>query len=550
MVRESPDQQTSLQSEQSPSLRRNSESPDLSEQFHGQATNLTAPLVPYLKALMIVVSFTGIAHIMSNAFDLANVVMIYLLGVVIVAGRYSRGPAILASVLSVAAFDFFFVPPQWTFAVSDTQYLVTFAVMLGVALFISTLTVRIRQQAESAILREARTAALYSMSRELASTAIDKDSIIENGLRHIKETFDCDACLFLVTPSNDLVAEKQAQDSELQFDIGIAAWVHEYRQSAGLGMTTLPGVTALYIPIIGAERPIGVLAVRPSRFDRFASPDQLKLLDAFGNQMALACERALLSEENERSRLQVKTEQLRNSLLSSISHDLRTPLATITGAASSIINATERLDVSTCRDLVIEIHDESRRLNRLVSNLLDMTKLQSGSLRINKELHPLEEIVGAALSCLEERLLQHKIKTSLPPDLPFVVADGILIQQLLVNLIENAVKYTPEGSNIEISAKVADDMVLVTIADNGPGIPNELKEKIFEPFFRAQSGQKQSSAGEGLGLAICTGIMEAHGGRLTVSNSPAGGAAFSFSLPGKLSDKEVFIAAEESLKES
>lgn len=497
---------------------------------------------------MVVLLFTGVAHLMSGAFDLANVAMVYLLGVVIVAARYSRGPAILASILSVAAFDFFFVPPRWTFAVSDTQYLVTFAVMLGIALFISTLTVRIRQQAENAIIREARTAALYAMSRELASTAIDRSSIIENGLRHIKETFDCDACLYLSSPSNELVAENQVLASETKFDPGVAAWVHKYKHPAGLGMTTLPGVTALYIPILGAERPIGVLAVRPERINRFASPDQLRLLDAFGNQMALACERALLSEENEKARLQVKTEQLRNSLLSSISHDIRTPLATITGAASSIINGTERLDIHTCRALVNEIHDESIRLNRLVSNLLDMTKLQSGNLQIKKELHPLEEIVGAALSGLEERLHQHRVKTAIPPELPFVEVDAILIQQLLVNLIENAVKYTPSGSTIEISAKVSDETVVVSVADNGPGIPPELREKVFEPFFRSPSGLK-ASAGEGLGLAICAGIMEAHGGHIEVSDSPAGGATFTFSLAGKIAEVDLHIDDADSSKE-
>lgn len=481
----------------------------------------------YLKALLTVLIFTGIAQLMSNSFELSNVVMTYLLGVVIVAGCYGRGPAIVSSILSVAAFDFFFVPPRLTFAVSDTQYLVTFAVMLVVAIVISTLTARIRQQAETAMIREQRTSALYSLSKELACN-LDEQSIIATGLRHIRAVFDCEAELFLAGKDGTLQACTTPQ-AAFPFDSGVALWVHENRCAAGLGTNTLPGMAALYVPIVGARQPLGVIAVCPNRKSRFASPEQQKLLEAFGNQMALAFERALLSAENELSRLQVKTEQLRNSLLSSVSHDLRTPLATITGAASSILGATDRMNLETCRAMVDEIYHESIRLNRLVANLLDMTKLQSANLEIKKQLHPLEEIVGASLSCMEDRLSKHQIKTGIPTDLPFIRVDAILIQQLLVNLIENAVKYTPDGSIIEISATSSGNHVTVFVADNGPGIPEALHKKVFEMFFREPHN---SVSGTGLGLAICAGIMEAHGGSIKLENRQGGGSVFSFILEG------------------
>src|SRR5262249_24590188 len=387
-------------------------------------------------------------------FQLTNVVMAYLLGVVIVATRYGRGPSILASILSVAAFDFFFVPPQLTFAVSDTQYLITFLVMLIVALVISTLTVRVRQQAETARVRETRTSAIYSLSRELAST-LDITNLISIGLRHIGEVFDSQLALFLTQDGGKLsiCAQGEGRHQLSALDIGVAGWVEQNRQPAGLGTETLPGAQALYLPLVGAEKMIGVLAVRPSQIDRFASPEQFHLLETFASQFASACERARLSEEAERVRLQIKSEQLRSSLLSSVSHDLRTPLATITGAASSIIEGSRRMDLEKCKQLAHEVYDESVRLNRLVSNLLDMTKLQSGTLNLVKELHPVDEIIGAALSWMETKLVHHIVTTRVPSDLPLVWADAILIQQVLVNLIENAVKYTPAGSTIEISAE-------------------------------------------------------------------------------------------------
>lgn len=483
----------------------------------------------YVQAVLIIVVFTIIAKFMCPVFELSNVVMFYLLGVILVAARFGRGPSILASVLSVATFDFFCVPPYLTFAVSDTQYVITFGVMLVVALIISTLTVTIKQQAETARLREIRTAALYSMSRDLSST-MEMDSLLSTGLRHISAVFDCQTAVFLAGSKGKLnLAAKGEGDHGLRsIELGVATWVHQNKQAAGLGTNTLPGHGELYVPMLGAEKNLGVLAVKPQEEGRFLAPDQFRLLETFVNQIALACERTILAEENAQARVQVKTEQLRNSLLSSVSHDLRTPLATISGAASSILEGSQSLDIRTCKLMVSEIYDESMRLNRLVSNLLDMTKLESGSLKLKYELYPVDEIVGAAISCMEDRLGNHPIDTQIPDDLPFVQVDATLIQQVLVNLIENAVKYSPEHSRISISAERNNGDVVVSVADQGPGIKPELKEKIFEKFYREQTN---NTSGAGLGLAICSGITEAHSSRIWVEDNSENGSTFKFTLP-------------------
>ncbi len=480
----------------------------------------------YLWASLIIGICTAIAALMSGHFELSNVIMIYMLGVVIVATQFGRGPAALASIISVACFDFFFVPPRYTFAVSDTQYLVTFTVMLIVALVISTLTARIRQQAQSARLREGRTAALYSMSRELSST-IKLDDLVDIGLKHTAETFVSKVALLLPDFGGTLHVQSP-QSSTLEVDQGVAIWTFKNKQPAGLNTNTLPGANALYVPLLGPTRVIGVLAIKPADTDRFMAPEQLHLLETFANQLAIAIERAQLADENELAMLQVKAEQLRNSLLSSVSHDLRTPLATITGAASSIVEGSVDITVSACKEMAQEIVQESERLNHLVGNLLDMTKVQSGNLRVTKEWCPMDEIFGAALSYLDDRLQQRPVRVIISDNLTSVPVDSTLIQQVLVNLIENALKYTPADSEIVLRASAQDQFAQIEVADRGEGIPVENHERIFEKFFREDHSDKP---GVGLGLAICSGIVEAHGGKIWMQNRPGGGAVFKFTLP-------------------
>jgi two-component system sensor histidine kinase KdpD len=487
---------------------------------------------PYGAAATAVAIATAIAWVMHPRFALSNLIMVYLLGVIVVATRYGRGPSLLASLLSVAAFDFFFVPPYFTFAVSDTQYVVTFAVMLVVALVISTLAVRIRAQAESARERERRMAALYAMSRELAGTR-GVDRLEEVAVRHIAEVFGAEGVV-LLPQADGRVAPDPAGAARFPMDaseLAVSQWVHEHGQIAGQGTDTLPGASGLYLPLIGSRGTVGVLGLRPGDPRALRTPEQLHQLEAFAGQTALAIERARLAEEAERAQVRAETERLRNSLLSSVSHDLRTPLASITGAASTLLEGESRLDAGTRRDLLEALHEEADRLNRLVQNLLEMTRLESGALQLQSEWHSVEEVVGAALGRFGKALARRPVTTRVPADLPLVPMDDVLIEQVLINLVDNVLKYTPAGSPLEISAEDTGAAVLIEVADRGPGLPPGEERRIFEKFHRGEAAP--SARGAGLGLAICHGIVRAHGGRIWAENRPDGGVAIRFTLPLK-----------------
>jgi len=492
--------------------------------------------LPYARATGIVTLCTGLAWIMLPYFELSNLIMVYLLGVVLVAYRSEPGPSILASILSVAAFDFFFVPPYLTFAVSDTQYFVTFAVMLVVALVISGFTVRIRWMAEAAGQRERRTAALYALSRELAGTR-GVTRILEAATRHIADVFRARVVVLLRDDGGVLAARGTAGGFELDStEVGVSRWVFEHNQSAGRGTGTLPGAKALYLPLAAAGGPIGVLGVWPHDPHALETPEQLHQLETFANQTALAVERGLLSEEAHAVQVKMETERLRSSLLSSVSHDLRTPLAAITGASSSLLETEGRLDSTTRRELLETIGEEANRLSRLVHDLLDMSRLESGAVKAHMEWHPLEEIIGAALAHVGKTHKDRQIVTRLPDNLPMVPVDDVLIEQVLVNLLDNAAKYSPQDTAVEVAAHRAEGAVVVEVSDKGPGLDPEELERVFEKFYR---GKHPQGRGVGLGLAICRGFVEAHSGRIWVTNRAAGGATFCFTLPLTGSPPEV-----------
>lgn len=485
----------------------------------------------YTHAVVIVTLATGVAWLMFPFFELSNLIMVYLLGIIVVATRCGRGPSLVASVLSVAAFDFLFVPPYFTFAVADTRYALTFAVMLVVALVISSLTVRIHAQAEASRHREQHTAALYAMSRELASTR-GVDELLQIAVRHIAEVFRSRVIVLLPDATGHLAAWGMGSFEMDASDLGVGQWVYEHRQPAGLGTGTFPGTRALYLPLIAPRGPVGVLGVWLSDSRGLKAPEQFHHLETFANQTALAIERARLADEAREAQVRIETERLRNSLLSSVSHDLRTPLAAITGAISTILESTGGLDVGTRQELLESVRDEAERLNRLVENLLEMTRLQSGALQLRKDWHPMEEVIGVVLGRLSKRLADRPITTRVPPDLPLVAMDAILIEQVLINLVENAVKYTPPASPIEIIATATDEAVTVEVADRGPGLPPGEENRVFGQFYRSD---RASGRGAGLGLAICEGIVRTHGGHIWAHNLPGGGVAFFFTLP--LTDK-------------
>jgi two-component system sensor histidine kinase KdpD len=488
------------------------------------------PVHDYLRALAVVVVATAICWLTRPIFDLADQAMIYLLGVLYVASRSPRGPALLASLASVAALDFFFVPPFFTFAVSNVRYLVTFGVMLVTAVLVSSLTVRNRSQAQAARERERRTAILYALTRSFAFRR-SVDEIAEAAAAHVEVLFEVEAAVLLVDGGGPLIVRAGADHAFVrdERELTVARWVFEHGRPAGRSTDTLPAVKGLYLPLVGGTRTLGVLGIAVGDRQEPFSASQRQILDVFVKQAALALERALLAEETERTRLAAETERLRNTLLATMSHDLRTPIAAITGAATSLLDESTALASEDRRGLLETIREEAERLNRIVRDLLDLNRIESGAVAVHKEWCPLEDIVGSALVRLDEPLSGREVKVQLPPSLLVVPVDPVLLEQVLTNLLENAAKYTPPGSPIDIDAEPADGGVMVSVGDRGPGVPAEDLERVFEKFHRL-SGDG-TVAGTGLGLAICRAILTAHGGRIWAENREGGGARFRFFLP-------------------
>jgi two-component system sensor histidine kinase KdpD len=495
-----------------------------------RAPGVRPTLAQYGWGALVVAVCTAIGAVLGRYASITDVAMVYLLGSGVVATRSGRGPSVFAAFLSIGAFDFFFVPPQYTFSVTDIRYVLTFAVMLGIALVISGFTLRIREQAETARTRERRTGALYAMSRELAATRGERE-LIAVASRHLQDTFAAQVQLLLPDGSGRVAVPigtppgYPIDDKEQS----VAQWAYQQGRRAGVGTDTLPAAQAFYQPLIASQGTVGVVGLRPADPQRFEDPTLQQLVETFAGQAALALERSLLAEQTQREQLEIEAERLRTALLSSLSHDLRTPLAAITGAASSLLEEQSGLSAATRRDLLKTILEEAERMTRLIANLLDMIRVESGALEVQKEWQPLEEVVGVALIRLDVRLRDHPVQVRLPPDLPLVPLDAVLIEQVFVNLLENAVKYTPSGTPIEISAVAESNVVRVEVADRGPGLPAGEEVRVFDKFYRAP--ETVSRSGIGLGLTICRGIITAHGGRIWAENRPGGGAAFRFTLP-------------------
>ncbi len=471
---------------------------------------------------------TGLSALVFPYLTLVDIAMVYLLGIVLVSSRTGKGPSLLATLLSVAAFDFFFVPPYYTFAVSDVKYFFTFAVMFIVAFVISRLTLRIREQAGAARLREKRTAALYNLSRELVrERGIARLSAV--AVKHISEVFSRQIVILVPDECGKLKNTITGPGTFAldQNELSVAQWTFDHRQEAGSGTDTLPGAEALYLPLITSSRTVGVLGILQSPSVGILDHEQIHVLKSFANQIAIAIDRAMLTEEAQQALLKAETETLRNTLLSSVSHDLRTPLSAITGAATTLLEKDISLTQSGRQELIQTIYEESEHLNQIIRNVLNMTRLESGAITVKKEWQPFEEIVGAVLNRFAEKLKDRPLTISLPADLPLVPFDPLLIEQVLMNLLDNAVKYTPQGTPVELSAAVKENNIIVNISDRGPGIPPGEEEKIFEKFVRGSA----TGGGIGLGLTICDAIVTAHGGRIWAENRTGRGAVFSFALP-------------------
>jgi two-component system sensor histidine kinase KdpD len=428
----------------------------------------------------------------------------------------------------VAAFDFFFIPPYLTFTVSDFRHMGTFGVMLLIGVVIGNLTERNRAQARLARSREQRTQALYRLGQELARSG-GSTALVRSAIQSVATQFQSQAVILLPDAGGHLDVSTQPTAFPItDLERGVAQWVFDHAEAAGLGTNTLPGARATYLPLRGAAGAHGVLGVLPEGAPRWAEPDQRQLLEAFANQTALALERSLLAEQGALDRRRADEERLRNALLSSVSHDLRTPLGVITGAVSTALE-TPDLPEPARRELLQSAQEEAQRLHRLVSNLLDITRLESGALDLHTEWTPMEEVVGAALNRRELAADAQRIRVAIPADLPLVAMDGVLMEQLLLNLLDNALKYSPPGTPVDIKAWAAGKSLTLSISDQGPGIATGDEDRIFEKLARGHAASNRPGAG--LGLAICKGIVTAHGGRIQAVNHPQGGAQFLVTLP-------------------
>jgi two-component system sensor histidine kinase KdpD len=481
----------------------------------------------YLWASLACVAVTLLSIPLAEHFDRSNIVAIFILTVVLVAVRFGRGAAALAAVLSVCSFDFFFVPPRFSFAVSDVQYILTFIIMLAVGLITGQLTAGLRFQARVAAHREERAGSLYEIARDL-SGAVQTDQVVSISDASIERTFRASAALLLPNAAGQLATTSSRTDTALNVDIGVAQWAFDKGQPAGFGTDTLPGSEFLYIPLRAPTRARGVLAVKARNRRLLRIPEQRQLLDTFAALIAIALERVHYVEVAQDALVRMESERLRNSLLAALSHDLRTPLTVLVGLAESLTLTKPPLSPAQLESAEA-IQDEARRMSTLVSNLLDMARIESGEVKLNLQWQPLEEVVGSALNATQGMLKQHVVEVHIPRDLPLVRIDALLIERVLVNLLENASKYTPAGSRITLAAEVIADQLSVSVSDNGPGLPAGREEAVFQKFTRGE--RESATPGVGLGLAICRAIIESHQGRIVATHRPGGGARFSFTLP-------------------
>jgi two-component system sensor histidine kinase KdpD len=456
--------------------------------------------------------------------------MIYLLAVMVAAIYLGRGPAILVSALGVAAFDFFFVPPYYTMAVSDTEYFITFSGLFLVSVVISALAVRASEQAESAQRREADTAMLYALSRDLAA-ADGLEAVLKAVRTHLEADFGRDVVIYLpegdtLRPFLDAGApQPEPGDTELN----LAIWSYRHAEPAGLGTNTLPSAEPRFMPLKTSRHTVGVLSLKPLDPTRALTSDQRRKLESFANQTAQAVDRVHLAEQTRQIKLLQAAEKLQNALLNSISHDLRTPLVSITGALTTLESQSETLAVDARKSLVETAREEADRLNRLVGNLLDMTRLEAGALRVKREPADVQDLIGTAIGQMEERLSGRNLVINVLDSFPLVNLDFVLIVHVITNLLDNAIKYSKTNSPLEVQAEMVETELQISVLDRGLGIPEEDLERVFNKFYRVQ--RPEHVTGTGLGLAICKGIVEAHGGRIWAGNREGGGTIISIALP-------------------
>ncbi|MEW6696883.1 MAG: ATP-binding protein [Bacillota bacterium] len=491
-------------------------------------------LLPYVASLLIMVVLTLVAAPLKNTLGSVNIAMLYLLPILLSAVRWGTRPSIATAVMAVIAYDFFLVPPTLSFTVADIRYVITFAIFLMVALFTSHLSTRLRQQVVNSRRREARVSALYSLSREIAAVA-DFEPVLESIVKKVADTIEGQVVLLLPEKERKLVLKASSETAGGSFfnenEYAVATWVLARGQKAGKGTDTLGAAEGFYLPLKTDKEIHGVLGIRSGDPDTYFEPEQLRLLEAFAGLASMAVARVKLADQAREAQTLAESERLRTALFSSLSHDLRTPLASIIGAVTGLLESDEVYSKEARRDLLQSIQHGALRMSRFVHNLLDMAKLESGLVQPNKEWCDIQDIVGVAISRLDESLAARPLNINIDNNLPLIKADFILIEQVLVNLLDNALKYSEPGTEITIKASQMDKEIEVSVSDRGPEIPAEDMERIFDKFYRLQSPRLVS--GTGLGLAICKGFVEAHGGKIWAANRQGGGVEMRFTLPIK-----------------
>jgi two-component system, OmpR family, sensor histidine kinase KdpD len=474
----------------------------------------------------------AVSHVADRFLPLANLSLIFLMAVLLVAIRFGLWPSVYASLLSFVAYNFFFTEPHHTITVARKEDVLTMVFFLVVAVIVGNLAARLKAQVEAMRQITRRTANLYDFSRRIAGAAALND-VLWAAVHHVASTLQCHSLVLLWREGErlEIAAGYPPEDQMSPTAWGAAHWAWAHNQAAGWSSGTLPASEWLFLPLKTGRGPLGLLGVSFENPERELTPEQRQLLEALVDQVAVAIERTNLVTDIEEARLLTETERLRSALLSSVSHDLRTPLVSIIGSATGLASCDGVLSNADRAQLVQTILEESERLNRFVQNLLDMTRLGYGVLQPNREWVDLREIVGRALKQMARPLGSLEVAVQVPEDVPILHLDPILIEEALVNILDNAAKYSPPGGRIEVQAALDGERVRVTVSDEGPGIPPEAREAVFDVFYRVRAGDKQA-AGTGLGLSICRGLVEAHGGQIEALPGPRGrGTTIAFWLP-------------------